>query len=67
MSRKFKLLFVVVALAVILGIVGGTVYAASGGDGGFCSLWDRTCGQALGDGSGCCGDNGGGLQDGSCH
>ena len=28
MSRKFKILALVVALAAILGIVGGTVYAA---------------------------------------
>jgi hypothetical protein len=69
MSRKLKILVIVVALAAMLGIVGGTVYAASGGGAGFCSMWDRACGQGCGDRSGSCG--GGGdcaqLRDGSCR
>jgi hypothetical protein len=67
MSRKLKILVIVVALAAMLGIIGGTVYAASGaGSGsGWCSLWDRACGQ--GDRSGCCGAGGEQLRDGSCH
>jgi hypothetical protein len=46
MSRKLKIPVVVVALAAMLGLIGGTVYAASGaGSGkGWCSLWDRACG-----------------------
>ncbi len=67
MSRRVKIIAIVVAIAVLLGIIGGTVYAAGVGRGGPCALWDSACGQALGDRSGCCGDNGGGLQDGSCH
>ncbi len=67
MSRKLKILVIVVALAAMLGIIGGTVYAASGGDTGLSSLWDRACGQGFGGGSGCCGGDGAGLQDGSCH
>jgi hypothetical protein len=65
MSRKLKILVIVVALAAMLGIIGGTVYAASGGGEGWCSLWDRACGQ--GDRSGCCGAGGEQLRDGSCH
>jgi hypothetical protein len=67
MSRKVKILVIVATLAAMLAIIGGTVYAASGaGSGaGWCSLWDRACGQ--GDRSGCGGCNGDQLGDGSCH
>jgi hypothetical protein len=65
MSRKLKILVIVVALAAMLGLIGGTVYAASGGGEGFCSMWDRAC--AFGDRSGCCGGDGAQLQNGSCH
>ncbi|MBM4444676.1 MAG: hypothetical protein FJ020_05145 [Chloroflexi bacterium] len=65
MSRKLKVLVVVVAVAAMLGIIGGTVYAASGGGAGWCPPWDRACGQ--GNSSGCCGGNGEQLRDGSCH
>jgi hypothetical protein len=65
MSGKLKILVIVVALAAMLGIIGGTVYAAGGGGEGFCSMWDRAC--ALGDRSGCCGGDGEQLRDGSCH
>lgn len=63
MSRRLKILVIVVALAAMLGIIGGTVYAASGaGSGsGWCPPW------AQGDGSGCCGGNGEQLRTGSCH
>lgn len=69
MSRKLKILVIVVAVAAMLGIVGGVVYAASGGDTGLSSIWHGACGQGDGDGNNCCDRDGDGgqLQSGSCH